>query len=222
MRLRFTVKDIVERNKVEREDILNDILDFLASQVGSLTNPTNIANALTSMKKEKVNPATVASYVRYVTDSYLISMAKRYDVKGKTYFKYPNEYYYADTGLRNARLNYRQYDPGHIMENIIYNELIRREYAVDVGVVTDRSKGQNVQKEIDFVVNAADKKIYIQSAFQMETEQKITSEISSLLLAKDFFKKIVIRMDIPHNYYDENGIYHCNLTDFLLERVDIL
>ena len=192
------------------------------SQVGSLTNPTNIANALTSMKKEKVNPATVASYVRYVTDSYLIGMAKRYDVKGKTYFKYPNKYYYADTGLRNARLNYRQYDPGHIMENIIYNELIRREYAVDVGVVTDRSKGQNVQKEIDFVVNAADKKIYIQSAFQMETEQKITSEISSLLLAKDFFKKIVIRMDIPHNYYDENGIYHCNLTDFLLERIDIL
>ena len=216
------MKDIVERNKVEREDILNDILDFLASQVGSLTNPTNIANALTSMKKEKVNPATVANYVRYVTDSYLIGMAKRYDVKGKTYFKYPNKYYYADTGLRNARLNYRQYDPGHIMENIIYNELIRREYAVDVGVVTDRSKGQNVQKEIDFVVNAADKKIYIQSAFQMETEQKITSEISSLLLAKDFFKKIVIRMDIPHNYYDENGIYHCNLTDFLLERVDIL
>ena len=216
------MKDIVERNKVEREDILNDILDFLASQVGSLTNPTNIANALTSMKKEKVNPATVANYVRYVTDSYLIGMAKRYDVKGKTYFKYPNKYYYADTGLRNARLNYRQYDPGHIMENIIYNELIRREYAVDVGVVTDRSKGQNVQKEIDFVVNAADKKIYIQSAFQMETEQKITSEISSLLLAKDFFKKIVIRMDIPHNYYDENGIYHCNLTDFLLERADIL
>ena len=188
------MKDIVERNKVEREDILNDILDFLASQVGSLTNPTNIANALTSMKKEKVNPATVASYVRYMMDSYLIGMAKRYDVKGKTYFKYPNKYYYADTGLRN----------------------------VDVGVVTDRSKGQNVQKEIDFVVNAADKKIYIQSAFQMETEQKITSEISSLLLAKDFFKKIVIRMDIPHNYYDENGIYHCNLTDFLLERVDIL
>ena len=216
------MKDIVERNKVEREDILNDILDFLASQVGSLTNPTNIANALTSIKKEKVNPATVANYVRYVTDSYLIGMAKRYDVKGKTYFKYPNKYYYADTGLRNARLNYRQYDPGHIMENIIYNELIRREYAVDVGVVTDRSKGQNVQKEIDFVVNAADKKIYIQSAFQMETEQKITSEISSLLLAKDFFKKIVIRMDIPHNYYDENGIYHCNLTDFLLERADIL
>ena len=216
------MKDIVERNKVEREDILNEILDFLASQVGSLTNPTNIANALTSMKKEKVNPATVASYVRYMIDSYLIGMAKRYDVKGKTYFKYPNKYYYADTGLRNARLNYRQYDPGHIMENIIYNELIRREYAVDVGVVTDRSKGQNVQKEIDFVVNAADKKIYIQSAFQMETEQKITSEISSLLLAKDFFKKIVIRMDIPHNYYDENGIYHCNLTDFLLERADIL
>ena len=135
---------------------------------------------------------------------------------------HPDHYLLKKVLCKQQRLNYRQYDPGHIMENIIYNELIRREYAVDVGVVTDRSKGQNVQKEIDFVVNAADKKIYIQSAFQMETEQKITSEISPLLLAKDFFKKIVIRMDIPHNYYDENGIYHCNLTDFLLERVDIL
>lgn len=120
------IKDIVERNGIEREDILNDILDFLASQISSLTNPTNISNVLASMKNEKINPALVSNYVRHIMDSFLISEAKRYDVKGKTYFKYPNKYYYTDMGLRNARLNYRQFDPGHLMENIIYNELLRR------------------------------------------------------------------------------------------------
>jgi len=215
------IKDIVERNGIEREDILNDILDFLASQISSLTNPTNIANALTSMKKEKVNSTLVSNYVQHIIDSFLISMAKRYDVKGKTYFKYPNKYYYTDIGLRNARLNYRQYDPGHIMENIIYNELLRRGYSVDVGVVTDRTGGANLQKEIDFVVNDADKKIYIQSAFQMDTEKKESSELASLILTKDFFKKIIVRMDIPHNFYDDNGIFHCNLIDLLLGRVEL-
>lgn len=215
------VKDIVERNGIEREDILNDILDFLASQISSLTNPANIANALTSMKNEKVNPALTSNYVQYIMDSFLISMAKRYDVKGKTYFKYPNKYYYTDIGLRNARLNYRQYDPGHIMENIIYNELIHRGYSVDVGVVTDRTGGANMQKEIDFVVNNADKKTYIQSAFQINTDKKESSELASLMLAKDFFKKIIVRMDIPHNFYDDNGIFHCNLIDLLLGRVEI-
>lgn len=215
------VKDIVERNGIEREDILNDILDFLASQISSLTNPTNIANALTGMKNERVNSTLVSNYVQHIIDSFLISMAKRYDVKGKTYFKYPNKYYYTDIGLRNARLNYRQYDPGHIMENIIYNELLRRGYSVDVGVVTDRTGGANVQKEIDFVVNDADKKIYIQSAFQMDTDKKETSELASLMLTKDFFKKIIVRMDIPHNFYDDNGIFHCNLIDLLLGRVEL-
>ncbi|MBQ6900044.1 MAG: ATP-binding protein [Firmicutes bacterium] len=215
------IKDIVERNGIEREDILNDILDFLASQISSLTNPTNIANALTSIKNEKVNSTLVSNYVQHIIDSFLISMAKRYDVKGKTYFKYPNKYYYTDIGLRNARLNYRQYDPGHIMENIIYNELLRRGYSVDVGVVTDRTRGANVQKEIDFVVNDADKKIYIQSAFQMDTDKKESSELASLILTKDFFKKIIVRMDIPHNFYDDNGIFHCNLIDLLLGRVEL-
>lgn len=215
------IRDIVERNKIEREDILGDILNFLASQISSLTNPTNISNALTSMKNEKISSTLVANYVQHTIDSFLISMAKRYDVKGKTYFRYPNKYYYTDVGLRNARLNYRQYDPGHIMENIIYNELMRRGYSVDVGVVTDRSNGKNLQKEIDFVVNDADRKIYIQSAFRMDTEQKTSSELASLMLTKDFFKKIIIRMDIPHNFYDENGIFHCNLIDFLLGRVEL-
>ncbi len=215
------VKDIVEHNGIEREDILNDILDFLASQISSLTNPTNIANTLSSMKNEKVNSTLVSNYVQYIIDSFLVSMAKRYDVKGKTYFKYPNKYYYTDLGLRNARLRYRQYDPGHIMENIIYNELLRRGYSVDVGVVTDRTGGANVQKEIDFVVNDADKKIYIQSAFQMDTDKKESSESASLILTKDFFKKIIVRMDIPHSFYDDNGIFHCNLIDLLLGRVEL-
>ena len=215
------VKDIVERNGIEREDILNDILDFLASQISSLTNPANIANALTSMKNEKVNSTLVSNYVQHIIDSFLISVVKRYDVKGKTYFKYPNKYYYTDIGLRNARLNYRQYDPARIMENIIYNELLRRGYSVDVGVVTDRTGGANVQKEIDFVVNDADKKIYIQSAFRVDTDKKESSELASLILTKDFFKKIIVRMDIPHNFYDDNGIFHCKLIDLLLGRVEL-
>ena len=150
-----------------------------------------------------------------------MSTAKRFDIKGKTYFNYPNKYYYTDLGLRNARLNYRQYDPGHIMENIIYNELLRRGYSVDVGVVYDRSEGSNIPKEIDFVVNDGDRKLYIQSAFRMDTEAKQDSELQSLTLTKDFFKKIIIRSDIPHNYYDDDGIYHCNFIDFLLEKVEL-
>lgn len=215
------VKDIVERNGVEREDILNNILDFLASQISSLTNPTNVANAIASMRQEKVNSSLVSSYIQHTIDSFLIRMAQRYDVKGKSYFNYPNKYYYTDIGLRNSRLNYRQYDPGHIMENIIYNDLIRRGYSVDVGVVIDRRNGSYVQKEVDFVVNHGDRKLYIQSAFQMGTEQKESAELESLKLTGDFFKKIIIRMDIPHNFYDDNGIFHCNLIDFLLERVEL-
>lgn len=215
------VKDIVERNRIEREDILNDILDFVASQISSLTNPTNIANALTSIKNEKVNSALVSSYIKHIIDSFLIDEARRYDIKGKTYFKYPNKYYYTDIGLRNARLNYRQFDSGHIMENIIYNELVRRGWSVDVGVVADRSDNRNVQKEIDFVVNDADRRIYIQSALRIDSEEKGNAELQSLLLTKDFFKKIVIRQDVPHSYYDDNGIYHVNLIDFLLEKVEL-
>ena len=215
------VKDIVERNGIEREDVLEDILDFLASQIGSLTNPTNIANAISSMKGEKLNQSLVSNYIKYTIDSFLITMARRYDIKGKTYFNYPNKYYYTDIGLRNARLNYRQFDTGHIMENIMYNDLIRRGYSVDVGVVVDRKKGANVQKEVDFVVNENDKKLYIQSSVRIENEAKETAELRSLMLTGDFFKKIIVRMDIPHNFYDDNGIYHCNLIDFLLDKVEL-
>lgn len=215
------VKDIVERNRLEREDILNDVLDFLASQISSLTNPSNIANALTSMRNEKINSNMTSNYVKHIVDSFLISVARRYDIKGKSYFNYPNKYYYSDIGLRNARLNYRQFDPGHIMENIIYNDLVRRGYSVDVGVVVDRRNGKSEQKEIDFVVNDGDKKLYIQSAFYINTDKKEAAEIGSLMLTNDFFKKIMVRMDIPHNFYDDNGIFHCNLIDLLLGRVEL-
>lgn len=215
------IRDIVERNHIEREDILNAVLDFVASQIGSLTNPTNISNALTSMRNEKINSSLISAYLSHAMDAFLIEIARRYDVKGKTYFNYPNKYYYTDIGLRNARLNYRQFDSGHIMENIIYNELVRRGYSVDVGVIIERKHNEKVQREIDFVVNSGDRRIYIQSAYQMDTDKKENSELQSLRLTGDFFKKIVIRMDIPHNFYDDNGFFHCNLIDFLLGNVEL-
>jgi predicted AAA+ superfamily ATPase len=215
------VKDIVERNHLEREDILNAILDYTASQISSLTNPTNIANALSSLRHEKINPNLVSAYLSHVMDAFLIGMARRYDIKGKTYFNYPNKYYYTDIGLRNARLNYRQYDPGHMMENIIYNELVLRGYSVDVGMVLERKNNEKNQREIDFVVNDGDKRIYIQSAYQIDTEQKESTELQSMKLTGDFFRKIVIRLDIPHNYYDDNGFFHCNLIDFLLGNIEL-
>ena len=215
------IKDIVERNKIQREDVLEDILDFLASQISSLTNPSKVAAAITSKRGENIGQEMAANYIKHTIDSFLINKARRYDIKGKSYFDYPNKYYYTDIGLRNARLNYRQFDPGHIMENIIYNELIKRGYSVDVGVVVDRRKGNTVQKEVDFVVNDGDKKLYIQSALRMDNESKEMSELSSLMLTGDFFKKTVVRMDIPHNFYDDNGIYHCNLIDFLLGRAEL-
>ncbi len=215
------LKDLKEHGRIQREDVLSHILDYLASSISSLTNPTNIANAIGSSIREKVDNNLVSSYIEKLEDAFLISEAKRYDIKGKTYFNYPNKYYYTDIGLRNARLNYRQYDPGHIMENIIYNELIRRGYKVDVGVVYDRRNDSKVQKEIDFVVNDLDRRIYIQSAYEMSKDEKVDSELGSLALTGDFFKKVVIRDDIPHHYYDDKGFLHCNLLDFLMNRVEL-
>ncbi len=215
------IKDLKEHGKIQREDILSDILDYLASSISSLTNPTNIANAISSSAREKVDRNLVNTYIEKLKDAFLVSESKRYDIKGKSYFNFPNKYYYSDIGLRNARLNYRQYDPGHIMENIIYNELIRRGYKVDVGVVYDRRNNNKVQKEIDFVVNDMDRRIYIQSAYEMSKEEKANAELNSFTLTGDFFKKIVIRDDIPHHFYDEKGFLHCSLLDFLMDRVDL-
>ena len=215
------LKDLKEHGKIRREDILSDILDYLASSVSSLTNPTNIANAISNSAKEKIDRNLVESYIKKMEDAFLLKEAKRYDIKGKAYFNYPNKYYYSDVGLRNARLNYRQYDPGHIMENIIYNELIRRGYKVDIGVVYDRRGGKNLQKEIDFIVNDLDKRIYIQSAYEMSKEEKISAELDSFVLTGDFYKKVVIRDDIPHHFYDDKGFLHCSLLDFLMDRVEL-
>ncbi|MBO5691476.1 MAG: ATP-binding protein [Spirochaetaceae bacterium] len=210
------IKDIVERNQIERPDLLKDILNILSTFISSLTNPLNITNSLKSVKKEKLSTNTVSNYIEYCKDAFLISEAKRYDVKGKHYFDYPNKYYFTDIGLRNARLGFRQIDTGHIMENIIYNELLIRGYSVDIGVVVDRRNGANAKKEIDFVVNQGDKRLYIQSAWQMNTDEKIKAELDSLKLTKDFFAKIIIQNDIPSHFTDDDGILHCNLIEFLL------
>lgn len=214
------LKDLKEHGKIQREDVMKNVLDYLSSSISSLTNPTNVANAIGSAMHEKIDSNLVSSYIDKLIDAFLIAEVKRYDVKGKTYFTFPNKYYYQDIGLRNARLNYRQYDPGHIMENIIYNELIMRGYKVDVGVVCDRRNGKNNIKEIDFIVNDLDRRIYIQSAYEMKDDDKVNSELDSLTLTGDFYKKIVIRNDIPHQYYDDKGFLHCNLIDFLLDKVD--
>ncbi len=215
------IKDLVEHARVQRQDVLEEILDYLASSIGSLTNANKITGTINTKSSIKISDDTVSKYLKHMIDAFLISEARRYDVKGKRYFDYPNKYYYSDIGLRNVRLNYRQIDLGHIMENIIYNELIRRGYSVDVGIVEDRRKESKKMKEIDFIVNDFDKKIYIQSALKMDEQEKKETELDSLKLTGDFFKKIVIRNDIPTSFYDDEGILHCKLIDFLLNQVEL-
>jgi len=215
------IKDLVEHAGVQRQDVLEELLDYLASSIGSLTNANKITGAINTKASIKISDDTISKYLKHMIDGFLITEAKRYDIKRKRYFDYPNKYYYLDIGLRNARLNYRQIDLGHIMENIIYNELIRRGYSVDVGVVEDRGKENKKMKEVDFVVNNFDRKIYIQSALRMENQEKIETELDSLKLTGDFFKKIVIRNDIPTSFYDNDGILHCKLIDFLLNKIEL-
>ena len=212
------IKDIVERNNVQKVDILEKMLDYLSSSVSSLTNPTNIAKALKEVEDIKTNSHTVSAYLSYIEDAFLVEEAKRYDIKGKRYFDYPNKYYYCDVGLRNARLNFRQQDHGHIMENVIFNELRMRGCSVDVGVVEEKTSKTTKRREIDFVVNYGDKKLYIQSAYEIPTNEKAKSETASLRLTDDFFQKIVIQRDIVGQYTDEDGIVHCNIIDFLLDE----
>ena len=216
------LKDLKEHGKIQREDIMNNILEYLSSSISSLTNPNNIANAISGTGKEKIDPNLISSYIEKLKDAFLIAEVKRYDIKGKSFFSYPNKYYYSDIGLRNAKLNFREFDYGHIQENIIYNELISRGYKVDVGVVIDRKNNQKVQKEIDFIVNNLDRKIYIQSALRIDQKDKMESETRSLKLTGDNFKKVLLRNDIVNSYYDEEGIYNCRLIDFLLGRTDII
>ena len=215
------LKDIVERNKVTREDVLEDVMNYLASVTASLTNKNNIANALSSKRNQKIHYDMVSNYIDYSLDSFLINEAKRYDVRGKCYFDYPSKFYFEDIGLRNARLQFRQLDKGHLMENVIYNELIRRGYLVDVAAVTARTKTEKEYLEIDFIVNNIDQKVYIQSAFEIESADKLQQETKSLSLTTDNFKKILLRNDIIKSFYDDSGIFNLSLTDFLLEKVSI-
>jgi len=220
------LKDIVERKKIKREDILGSILDLLCSSVGSLTNPTNVTNTINSKQKlsgeNSVSQNTVKSYMGHLDDAFLFSECKRWDVKGKSYFDYPNKYYCEDIGLRNARIGFRQQEMTHIMENIIYNELVSRGFAVDVGVVYGNgkdSKGRTVSvaREIDFVVNSGGKRTYIQSAYALPDEEKAETENKPFHLTGDSFPKIIVRHDIRKRWYDDNGILNIGVIDFLLD-----
>lgn len=217
------IKDIVERKKIEYQDVLEQIVDLLCSSIGSLTNPTKIADTLRSKQSVSVSINTIRSYLGHLEDAFLFSESKRYDVKGKAYFDSPSKYYSEDIGLRNARIGFRQQEMTHIMENIIYNELINRQFPVDVGVVYARSLNTNgnsirVPKEIDFVVAAGGKRTYIQSAYSMPDGEKIEAELRPFALTGDSFPKIVVRRDIGKRWYDEKGILNINLIDFLLDK----
>ena len=215
-------KDIIERYSIELPEVLNELTDDLCSSIGSLTNANKIANTLNSIKNTKVSSKTIASYLDYLMESFLFNNAKRYDVKGKKYFEYPSKYYCTDIGLRNARLNFRQQEETHIMENIIYNELISRGYLVNVGVVeiVEETGEKRVKKqcEIDFVVNKGTKKYYIQSALSVSDPDKLKTEIRPLLNTKDFFKKILISKTSMKPFVDEKGILHLGLYEFLLNE----
>ena len=217
------IKDIVERKNIERQDVLEQLIDLLCSSIGSLTNPTKIADTLRSKQTAGVSSNTVRAYIGHLEDAFLFSESKRYDVKGKSYFDSPNKYYSEDLGLRNARIGFRQQEMTHIMENIIYNELVIRQFSVDVGVVYARTVNRNgnsvrTPREIDFIVTSGNKKTYIQSAYSMSTEEKREAELRPFALTGDSFPKIVVRKDIGKRWYDEKGILNINIIDFLLDK----
>lgn len=215
-------KDIEERYDIEMPDVLSELTDDLCSSVGSLTNASKIAKTLQSVKNIKVSSTTISRYLNYLIESFLFSNAKRYDVKGKKYFEYPSKYYCTDIGFRNARLNFRQQEETHIMENIIYNELLCREYSVDVGVVeiVETNAGERTKKqcEIDFVVNKGSKKYYIQSALNVSDASKLETELRPLKNTKDFFKKIIVSKTSMRHWTDDDGILHVGLYEFLLNE----
>ena len=215
-------KDINERYEIELKDVLEELTDDLCSSVGSLTNSSKIARTLQSVKNVKVSSNTVSKYLDYLVESFLFNVAKRYDIKGKKYFEYPSKYYCTDVGLRNARLNFRQQEETHIMENIIYNELLCRGYSVDVGVVeiikTKSGKRTKSQVEIDFVVNAGSKRYYIQSALNVSDEDKMNTELRPLKNTNDFFRKIIVSKTSMKPWNDDHGILHLGLYDFLLNE----
>lgn len=221
--------DVLEHNRILNEQmVLEDLLNIVSSTVGSLTNPTKLANTFQSVKQISINPNTISKYLEFFIDAFILSKVFRYDIKGKRYMDTPLKYYFTDVGLRNARLNFRQQEENHIMENVIFNELLVREYDVDVGVVEYNCQDENgkktrVQLEVDFVANKGSKRYYIQSALSVDNEEKREQEINSLLRVGDSFKKIVVVKDDIMPWHDEKGILYIGIEQFLLEEnaVDI-
>ena len=213
------IKDIIERNNIQRVDILDSIINMLASSVGSLTNPKKIYDTFVSNGEKEISSNTVNSYIKYIEDSFIVNKSDRYDVKGKKYIQTPQKYYFSDIGLRNARLNFRQQEENHIMENIIYNELVVRGYNVDVGVVEVRDKNKNrKQLEVDFVCNLGNKRYYVQSALNLDTREKTIQEERPLMNINDNFKKMIVVKDTMKHWITEEGILVIGIQEFLLDK----
>lgn len=217
------LKDIIERHHIEKTQELEDLVNVLASAIGSLTNVPKIEATFRSVIQSNISSNTIRQYIEYLEDAFVINKANRYNVKGRKYIGTPNKYYFEDVGLRNARLGFRQIEETHIMENIIYNELRSRGYSVDVGVVEKRGKNKDGKEErtyleIDFIANLGSKRYYIQSAFSMPTEEKRDQEKSSLINVGDSYKKIIIVKDVVNVTRDEEGITTMSIYDFLLKE----
>lgn len=220
------MSDIYKRNRIRNQGELEDLLNILSSAIGSLTNPEKLKNTFKSVKKSRITSNTIRKYLDYFEDSFLIESAQRYDIKGKTYIETPRKYYFSDLGLRNARINFRQFEQTHSMENVIYNELRMRGYRVDVGIVPIAEKDKNgkvtrKQLEVDFICNLGSLRYYIQSAYALPDEEKKIQEIRPFRKIDDSFKKIVITKDMVPAHYDEHGILTLNIYDFLLEPKSI-
>jgi len=217
------IKDIIERNHIEKKQELNDLINVLASGIGSLTNPSKIVATFNSVIQSDISLNTVRSYIEYLEDAFIISEANRYDVKGRKYIGTPLKYYFEDVGLRNARLGFRQVEETHLMENIIYNEFRVRGFSVDVGVVMKRKRTkagvqEKKQLKIDFIANQGSRRYYIQSAFSIPDEEKREQEKASLINVGDSFKKIIIVKDVVKPWHDDDGILTISLYDFLLDE----
>lgn len=217
------LNDVIERNHVQSIEQINTVLEIIASNVGSLTNPLKLSNTFKSVANLTISDKTVSSFLRYFEDAFLIKKAKRFDVKGKKYLASPSKYYFSDLGIRNATLNFRQQEENHIMENAIYLELLKRGFAVDVGIVETSKRNQQGKiirnyAEVDFIANSGNNKYYIQSAFAMHSDEKKVQERNSLLNIKDFFKKIIIVADDIKRKRDESGIITLSIYDFLLDE----
>ena len=216
------IRDICRRNRVRNVGELEDLLNILSSAIGSLTNPEKLKNTFKTAKKSRITSATIQKYLTFFEDSFLIESAQRYDIRGKAYIETPKKYYFSDLGLRNARINFRQFEQTHSMENVIYNELRMRGYRVDVGVVPiaekdAEGKATRKQLEVDFVCNLGSSRYYIQSAYSLPDEAKRAQEIRPFRKIDDSFKKIIITKDVVPPYYDEYGILTLNIYDFLLD-----